>query len=84
MGALLSYLQEFLFNLDTEISINCVQSFVLDAYLRLDQSSYRSLQIFSEDSHPNVLKGPGRSKEGFSIFGIMDRTKSLPGRRRLR
>jgi DNA mismatch repair protein MSH5 len=84
MGALLSYLQEFVFNLDSIISVNDVQSFVLETYLRIDQNSYQSLQIFNEDSHPNVLKGPGRSKEGFSIFGLMDRTKSLPGRRRLK
>jgi DNA mismatch repair protein MSH5 len=84
MGALLCYLQEFLFNFDSIISINCVESFILNSYLRLDQNSYQSLQIFSEDPHPNVLKGIGRSKEGFSIFGLMDRTKSLPGRRRLK
>ena len=44
----------------------------------------RSLQIFSEDYHPNVIKGVGRSKEGFSLFGLFDRTKSLPGRQKLR
>lgn len=31
-----------------------------------------------------MIKGVGRSKEGFSLFGLFDRTKSLPGRQCLR
>lgn len=36
------------------------------------------------ERHPNVIGGRGQSKEGFSLFGIFDRTRSLVGRNRLR
>eukprot|EP00904_Undaria_pinnatifida_P009103 jgi/Undpi1/5322/HiC_scaffold_2.g00603.m1 len=38
----------------------------------------------AEEFHPNVLSGKGRSKEGFSIFGLFDRTRSASGRRSLK
>ncbi|CAN0375403.1 unnamed protein product [Laminaria digitata] len=38
----------------------------------------------AEEFHPNVLSGKGRSKEGFSIFGLFDRTRSASGRRCLK
>lgn len=31
-----------------------------------------------------MCPGAGRSKEGFSVFALLDRTKSLPGRKRLK
>ena len=31
------------------------------------------------DEHPLLFKEKGRSKEGFSLFSILDRTVSLPG-----
>ena len=42
------------------------------------------MQIFAEEIHPNVIKGPGRSKEGFSIFGLFDRTQSISGAGKIR
>jgi DNA mismatch repair ATPase MutS len=52
--------------------------------VQIDQGSFAALQIFAEEVHPNVMKGKGRSKEGFSLFGLFDRKDSLPGRQRLR
>lgn len=38
----------------------------------MDRSTLEGLQIFQEDTHPSIV-GIGRSKEGFSVFGTMDR-----------
>lgn len=85
LGAVLAYMQETIFKLDGgKVIVSSVKNFSQEDYMRIDQASLRSLQIFSEDIHPNVIKGKGRSKEGFSLFGLFDRTHSLPGRQRLR
>lgn len=85
MGALLYYLQTNIFNMDDGIiMVSDVRQLELISYLRIDSSSFRALQIFAEEKHPEVIKGVGRSKEGFSLFGLFDRTRSLPGRQCLR
>jgi DNA mismatch repair protein MSH5 len=85
MGALLNYLQTNIFNMDDGmIMVSDVRQLDLISYLRIDSSSFRALQIFAEEKHPEVIKGVGRSKEGFSLFGLFDRTRSLPGRQCLR
>jgi DNA mismatch repair ATPase MutS len=43
--------------------------------MHVDPMALQSLQIFREEKHPNVISGRGRSKEGFSLFSILDRTK---------
>lgn len=85
MGALLSYLQSYLFNMDDSmIMVSDIKQLDLSSYLRIDSNSFRALQIFALEQHPEVIKGVGRSKEGFSLFGLFDRTRSLPGRQCLR
>lgn len=85
MGALLNYLQTNIFNMDDGvIVVSDVRQLELISYLRIDSSTFRGLQIFAEEKHPEVIKGKGRSKEGFSLFGLFDRTRSLPGRQCLR
>jgi DNA mismatch repair protein MSH5 len=85
LGALISFMQMSLFNMDEGwIKIASISDFRLESYLRIDSGSLSALQIFCEEVHPNVIKGVGRSKEGFSVFGLFDRTQSIPGRRRLR
>ena len=85
MGALLSYLQSYLFNMDDNmIMVSDIKQLDLSSYLRIDSNSFRALQIFALEQHPEVIKGVGRSKEGFSLFGLFDRTRSLPGRQCLR
>jgi len=46
-------------------------------YLKIDENSLRGLQIFQEDAHPSIVE-IGGSKEGFSLFGLMDRCVTLP------
>jgi len=85
LGAMISYCQETVFKLDDgKVTVSGVKQIAQESYLRMDQASFRALHIFAEDIHPNVIKGKGRSKEGFSLFGLFDRTHSMPGRWRLR
>ena len=44
----------------------------------------KALQIFQIDSHPSQIKGVGRSKEGFSLYNLLDRCQTNPGRRLLK
>ncbi len=46
--------------------------------------AHNTNQIFAEERHPNVISGRGRSKEGFSLFALLDQTRSRPGRACLR
>lgn len=84
--ALITYLKESIFQylLDDRIIINDILPFPDHSYLQMDMNSFRALQIFCEDIHPNWIRGKGKNKEGFSIFALFDRTKSLIGRKKLR
>ena len=63
LGALLSFMQSTIFNLDGgKIVVSAVRTISLEKYMSIDASSMKALQIFSEEIHPNVLKGGGRSK----------------------
>ena len=42
----------------------------------IDVTTLNGLQIFHEEMHPSIV-GIGRSKEGFSVFGMMDRCLTL-------
>eukprot|EP00611_Tribonema_gayanum_P014800 TRINITY_DN262_c0_g1_i4.p1 TRINITY_DN262_c0_g1~~TRINITY_DN262_c0_g1_i4.p1 ORF type:complete len:897 (+),score=290.04 TRINITY_DN262_c0_g1_i4:187-2877(+) len=86
LGALISHLQSSVFSLEVDgsVPVLAVREMDLLAALRVDALSLRSLGIFCEEAHPNVLHGRGRSKEGFSVFALYDRTRSVPGRRCLR
>ena len=60
LSALLIYLEENVFTLDDKsqkIIVNAIKPILFDKYMYLDASGYNSLQIFHEDSHPNMLKG---------------------------
>ncbi|CAK0796672.1 unnamed protein product [Prorocentrum cordatum] len=44
-----------------------------------------ALQVFQEDRHPSMIRGPGRPKEGVSLFGLLEPfVASVPGRQALR
>lgn len=63
LGALLSYMQATVFNLDSgKISISFLKTIPSDHFMKIDPTSFKALQIFTEETHPNVLKGQGRSK----------------------
>ncbi|XP_020691725.1 DNA mismatch repair protein MSH5 isoform X10 [Dendrobium catenatum] len=54
-----------------------------DKFLKLDATAYEALQIFQIDKHPSHM-GIGRSKEGFSVFGMFNKCVTPMGRRLLR
>eukprot|EP00903_Cladosiphon_okamuranus_P011998 g11267.t1 len=86
LGALLVHLQSTVFALEESGSVNVTAVRQLDVYgsMRIDPMTLRSLGIMAEEFHPNVISGKGRSKEGFSVFGLFDQTKSALGRRCLK
>lgn len=49
----------------------------------VDSNTLEALQIFKQEAHPSRL-GIGTSKEGLSLFGIMNEAKTPAGRRLLR
>ncbi|KAK1742468.1 DNA mismatch repair protein MutS family protein [Skeletonema marinoi] len=59
-------------------------------HFELYETTLRTLRIFATEHHPlvanNNLKGRSyqKSKEGFSLFTLLDRTKSKAGKERLR
>ena len=55
----------------------------LDGFLTVDPTSMFALQIFQEDRHPSAM-GIGQSKEGFSVYGMLNQCVSSMGRRLLR
>lgn len=82
LGALILHLQTGAFQLELGgiVPVKSLQRFDLSQFLHLDSNTLSSLQIFHEEKHPNVISGRGRSKEGFSLFALLDQTRSRPGR----
>jgi DNA mismatch repair ATPase MutS len=52
--------------------------------MRIDADTLQALHIFSTEHHPLIAKGPGKGKEGFSLFTLLDRTRSKIGRKCLK
>lgn len=93
LGSLLIYLRNTAFRLEEgfTVTINNIRRCPPStSYLRLEETTLRTLRIFATDHHPlmanNNVKGRSyqKSKEGFSLFTLLDRTKSKAGRERLR
>ncbi|XP_044451008.1 DNA mismatch repair protein MSH5 isoform X1 [Triticum aestivum] len=65
------------------IAIDSVAQISLDRFLKLDAAAHEALHIFQVDKHPSYM-GIGRAKEGFSVFGILNKCVTPMGRRLLR
>ncbi|KAL0353657.1 UNVERIFIED_CONTAM: DNA mismatch repair protein MSH5 [Sesamum angustifolium] len=52
-------------------------------FLKVDSAAHEALQIFQTDKHPSHM-GIGRAKEGFSVYGMMNKCVTPMGRRLLR
>lgn len=66
-----------------ELRVHSVSTFTLTDFMHIDAVTFSALQIFQVDSHPSAVK-TGRSKEGFSLYSLLDRTRSITGRRILK
>eukprot|EP00256_Glycine_max_P055523 XP_014622719.1 DNA mismatch repair protein MSH5 isoform X2 [Glycine max] len=57
---------------NTSITIDSLAEISLNNFLKLDTAAHEALQIFQIDKHPSHM-GIGRAKEGFSVFGMMNK-----------
>ncbi|KAF2077332.1 hypothetical protein CYY_001335 [Polysphondylium violaceum] len=87
LGGLLVYLSKYLvldeFDTLENFHINEIISFSFDHFLKLDLNTLYSLQIFNNETHPSYFSTDS-SKEGLSLFGIIDKTKTTMGKRLLK
>ena len=86
LGSLLCFLQGTAFRLEenSTITVNTIRYVRSSQYMRIDTATLHALHIFSTEHHPLVAKGPGKGKEGFSLFTLLDRTKSKVGKKCLK
>ncbi|XP_062077682.1 DNA mismatch repair protein MSH5 isoform X3 [Humulus lupulus] len=68
---------------NASITIDSVVQISLNNFLKLDAAAHEALQIFQTDKHPSHM-GIGKAKEGFSVFGMMNKCVTPAGRRLLR
>ncbi|BFZ65463.1 chaperone ATPase hsp78 [Saitoella coloradoensis] len=63
------------------VSVNAISMFSMNDYMLVNADTICSLQIFEDESHPNFhMQGRGgRGKEGLSLFGIMNSTRTPQG-----
>ncbi|KAL3151543.1 MutS protein msh5, variant 2 [Trebouxia sp. C0009 RCD-2024] len=65
------------------IFVEGLSEVTVDGFLTVDSASMLALQVFQEDRHPSAM-GIGQSKEGFSVYGMLNSCASSMGRRLLR
>jgi DNA mismatch repair ATPase MutS len=87
LGALLSFLESTIFKLEDggTITVNDIVHAKSSMYMNINASTISALNIFATEHHPLVVSsGRGNSKEGSSLFSLLDRTRSRGGRQMLR
>lgn len=88
IGALLNYIsrERAISNLDEDdifgINVHSIESLALDNFMQLNADALSSLQIFQTEDHASIHSD--KTKEGLSLFGILDSTKTALGRSLLR
>ncbi|XP_057809794.1 DNA mismatch repair protein MSH5 isoform X2 [Salvia miltiorrhiza] len=70
-------------SVNPSIAINSISEISLHNFLKVDSAAHEALHIFQTDKHPSHM-GIGRSKEGFSVYGMMNKCVTPMGRRLLR
>ncbi|XP_061984418.1 DNA mismatch repair protein MSH5 isoform X5 [Populus nigra] len=68
---------------NASITIDSIVEISLNKFLKLDAAAHEALQIFQIDKHPSHM-GIGRAKEGFSVFGMMNKCVTPIGKHLLR
>ncbi|XP_035829807.1 mutS protein homolog 5 [Aplysia californica] len=90
VGGLLRHLEKMrvgveLEDASTRVPVLGFKVFSLEDQVQIDMLTYTALNIFHKELHPSAFKlGASGSKEGLSLFGILNRCKSANGTRRLR
>ncbi|KAG9319483.1 hypothetical protein KVV02_002732 [Mortierella alpina] len=62
------------------LMIFSVESFVIDSFMFINPNTLSSLQIFEDQTHPSMHTSIRGRKEGLSLFGVLDQTKTPQGR----
>ncbi len=83
LGGLLAFLETQFAAAGGRVRIGSVLDICGEGWVAVSFRALRELQVFSEELHPSLIKGKGRSKEGFSLFSLMDFTTTTQGRRKL-
>eukprot|EP00980_Cylindrotheca_fusiformis_P011961 scaffold2830_cov131-Cylindrotheca_fusiformis.AAC.82 len=86
LGSLIVHLQDTVFRLaeDGNVTVDRIVLAKSYQYMRINAMTLSSLHIFSTEHHPLIAKGSGNSKEGWSLYSLLDRTKSKGGRKLLK
>ncbi|XP_069707076.1 mutS protein homolog 5 [Phaenicophaeus curvirostris] len=89
LGGLLKFLDRRRIGVELEDSTTAVpilafKKYVLSDTVNMDQDTYCVLQIFKSDIHPSVYKLSSGLKEGFSLYGILNRCRCKWGEKLLR
>uniref|UniRef100_A0A8C3TQI2 MutS protein homolog 5 n=1 Tax=Catharus ustulatus TaxID=91951 RepID=A0A8C3TQI2_CATUS len=89
LGGLLKFLDRRRVGVELEdssiaVPILAFKKFVLLDTVNMDQDTYCVLQIFKSDIHPSVYKLSSGLKEGFSLYGILNRCRCKWGEKLLR
>ena len=86
LGALISFLQTTICRLEEggTVTVSTIVQGRSSMFMRINTGTLHALHIFSTEHHPLMAKGHGHTKEGFSLFSLLDRTKSKMGRHTLR
>ncbi|KAH9983340.1 DNA mismatch repair protein MutS [Russula compacta] len=88
IGALLDYLirEKALGDLEPEgirgLDVRGIVNFSLDKTMQINSDALFSLQVFENESHASIHSA--KTKEGLSLFGTLDNTKTTLGRSLLR
>ena len=80
LGGLLTYLHSHFTEKINEIKVEEITG---TGQAIISYKSLYNLQVFTEELHPCLIKGKGRSKEGLSLFALLDFTVTPQGRKRL-
>lgn len=71
---------------DSSVGVPILQflAYTLKGIVKVDSDTYSVLQIFKSELHPSVYKLNSGQKEGLSLYGILNRCKSMFGSKLLR
>ncbi|KAL8601031.1 hypothetical protein ACOMHN_030688 [Nucella lapillus] len=91
IGGLLKYLDQARVGVELDdasvrVPVLGFKAFTVADQIIIDNTTYSALQIFHKEAHPSVYKfgTSSSSKEGLSLFGILNRCKSQTGSKKLR
>jgi DNA mismatch repair ATPase MutS len=86
LGCLLSFLEtKFFGNQGGIVVVDDIVHCQASHYMAMNPDTLAALNIFAIEHHPLAASnGYGNAKEGQSLYALLNRTKSKPGRQRLR